>query len=204
MHPLLVVVVKVPEHGSVGNVRLRMGLVGAIQRRELNRVANEEDGEIDGYDIPVGFISEEFHSKPSDVTNRIGRDLGWGHYRDTSQYFGLLATSFRKFADVMCEMSCVTSNSPHAPAAFAWTVLLYISTAKSIERGRVSTFLVFSRAGSAPGFRSTECPQEEQVLRRVLACLEEWVESSDPVQDVLDGCSARVKRSRRECRLIFR
>jgi hypothetical protein len=30
-----------------------------------------------------------------------------------------LPTLLRKFVDVICEISCVTSNSPHAPAAFA-------------------------------------------------------------------------------------
>jgi hypothetical protein len=41
--------------------------------------------------------------------------------------FVFLPTSLKRFAEVMCEISCVTSNSPHAPAAFAWTTLRSIS-----------------------------------------------------------------------------
>ena len=41
--------------------------------------------------------------------------------------FVFLPTPLKKLADVMWEMSRVTSNSPHAPAALACTTLIVVS-----------------------------------------------------------------------------
>lgn len=69
-------------------------------------------------------------------------------------------TVFRNFAHVYLEMSLVTSNSPHAPEAFAWTTLRHIS---SIPSGHVKRFQtrrsgIRSRLKCAKVSRSTVSP----------------------------------------------
>lgn len=71
MDSLLVVDVEVPEHRRVRQVRLRVPLVGAIHRREFDRITNKESRNVIKNPIVVPLIGIELNRKSPDITHRI-------------------------------------------------------------------------------------------------------------------------------------
>ena len=72
VNAFLVVIVKVPEAVWVWNVGLRIALVGSVEGRKLDRIADEEDWQIVKHKVLVSLLCEQLQSPASDITDGIG------------------------------------------------------------------------------------------------------------------------------------
>lgn len=129
----------VPEHGGIFEVRLGVSLLRMDENGEFGGIAEEEDGGVVEDPIPIAFIGVEFERKASRIPGRVGRPFFAADGGETSDTFGFLADAVehiqrgRLAISISCTMavadssltksliSCVTSNSPYAPAPLACT-----------------------------------------------------------------------------------
>ena len=96
----------VPEHRSVLQVGLWVALLCVNEKRELRRVAEEEDGCVVVNPIPIALISIELDRETSRVTSSVWRTLLTTDGGETGDQGGLLAdlaehVDGSKMADIM-------------------------------------------------------------------------------------------------------
>ena len=60
-------------------VRDRAGLEGVDEVRELDRVADEEDGQVVAHEVPVAFLGVELDREPAGVAELLRRALRVDH-----------------------------------------------------------------------------------------------------------------------------
>lgn len=78
-------------HRSILQVSLRVTLLGVNEGRELDRVADEENGRVVVNPVPVSLLGVELDRETSGITSRIGRALLTTNSRETGKSLGLLA-----------------------------------------------------------------------------------------------------------------
>lgn len=71
MNTLRVVQMKVPEHGIIRNIRLGMSLVTAVHGRKLDRISDEEHGQIIKDKVLDTLFSVEFGRPAANITDSI-------------------------------------------------------------------------------------------------------------------------------------
>ena len=75
VNPLGVVHVKVPKHGVVWHIGLRMSLVTAVHGRKLDRVTDEEDRKVVEDKVLDTILGIKLCRPASNVANRVARPL---------------------------------------------------------------------------------------------------------------------------------
>lgn len=87
---LRVVLVEIPKHGIVGHIGLRVPLVAPIHGRELDRISDEEDGQVIEDKILDALLRVELGRPAPDIADRVAGALFATNGRDASQDLGLL------------------------------------------------------------------------------------------------------------------
>jgi hypothetical protein len=91
MDTLRVVLVKVPKHGVVRHIGLRVPLVAAVHGRKLDRIPDEEDGEIIEDKVLDALLGVELCCPAADIADGVTGPLFAADGRDASEKLGFLA-----------------------------------------------------------------------------------------------------------------
>ena len=123
MSTFLIIVVEVPEHGGVRDCGLWVLLVRSVDRRELDRIADEEYREIIHYEVLVALLGEELRlyvsivcgnesnvrftltAKPLMSRTVSGEPFSPATVEIRASRGVFLPMPVKKLHDVMCEMS---------------------------------------------------------------------------------------------------
>jgi hypothetical protein len=73
--------------------------------------------------VLIAFLSAELDSPPLMSRTVSEEPFSPATVESRAKVFVFFPTSHKNFAEVIFDMSWATSNSPQAPAAFAWTTL---------------------------------------------------------------------------------
>lgn len=96
VNTLRVVFVKVPEHGVIRNIGLRVSLVASIHGRKLDRVPDEEDRKVIEDEILDTLLSIKLCCPTSNISNCIAGSLFTTDCGDASQNLGFLSNASEK------------------------------------------------------------------------------------------------------------
>ncbi len=82
---------EVPVVLRAAQVGARVALHGVVQIRELERVAEEEDGRVVAHEVPVALVGVQLDGEPADVALRVRGAALAGHGAEAHEEVGLLA-----------------------------------------------------------------------------------------------------------------
>lgn len=91
MDALGVVLVKVPKHGVIRTIGLRVPLVAAVHGRELDRVPDEEDGKVIKDKVLDTLLGIELCCPAAHIANGVAGPFFAADCRDASEELGFLA-----------------------------------------------------------------------------------------------------------------
>lgn len=100
--------VEIPEHVGVSGVCGGMALVGAVEGWKLDRVSDEEDGEVVEYKVLVSLCRFEFQGPAVHVADRVGRTGFRTDGGNAREDFCLLADAVEKVG--VCDVGDVVRD----------------------------------------------------------------------------------------------